>query len=212
MGTTIDRLEDPGTLSGRFVRLEPLGRQHLESLATHGLDPQIHEWTVDRLDDRDQMSAWIDQAISTRDRGQEFAFATVDAATGEVAGSTRYLNISRAHRRVEIGGTRIGVPWQRSPLNTEAKFLMLRQAFEVWELNRVEFKTDALNRRSRAALDRLGAREEGTLRRHMVTHSGRVRDSVYYSIIDQDWPEVRARLASFLDRPWPPTDDRHPSR
>lgn len=206
-----DQLNDPGTLSGRFVRLEPLQRHHLDGLLKHGLDPRLHEWTVDRIDDRDQMLAWIDDAIRARELGWQIPFVTVDAVTDDVAGSTRFLNIEWTHRRAEIGGTRLGIPWQRSPFNTEAKFLMLRQAFDVWKLNRVEFKTDALNQQSRAALARLGAREEGTLRRHMVTHSGRVRDSIYFSIVIEEWPQVRDRLARYLDRPWyPPADHLSP--
>jgi RimJ/RimL family protein N-acetyltransferase len=121
-------------------------------------------------------------------------FATVETSSGRVIGSTRFMNIDRANRRVEIGSTWIAPPWQRTAVNTEAKYLMLRHAFEVWGCIRVELKTDALNQKSRNAILRIGAKEEGTLRRHLITHTGRVRDTVYFSILDSEWPGVKARL------------------
>jgi RimJ/RimL family protein N-acetyltransferase len=117
-------------------------------------------------------------------------------------GSTRFGNIDAPNHRVEIGWTWIGKPWQRTPVNTEAKFLMLQHAFEVWQCIRVEFKTDALNTRSRAAIARLGAKEEGIFRHHMITESGRLRDSVYFSIINDEWPEVKTLLQKLLAKPW----------
>ena len=110
------------------------------------------------------------------------------------------MNIDRANRRVEIGSTWIATPWQRTVVNTEAKYLMLRHAFEVWGCIRVELKTDALNQRSRSAILRLGAKEEGTLRRHLVTWTGRVRDTVYFGILDNEWPEVKGRLQGYLSK------------
>jgi RimJ/RimL family protein N-acetyltransferase len=108
------------------------------------------------------------------------------------------MNIDRTNRRVEIGSTWIAPPWQRTAVNTEAKYLMLRHAFEVWGCIRVELKTDALNEKSRHAILRIGAKEEGTLRRHLITHTGRVRDTVYFSILDGEWPAVKARLIQNL--------------
>lgn len=197
---TIDR----ATLGGRYVRLEPLGWAHLDGLIATGTDPGLYEWTVDRLDSPEAMTEAVRSALEAADRGDERPFATVERVTGRVVGTTRFLNISRPHRRAEIGGTRVGRPWQRTPINTEAKFLMLRHAFEAWGANRVEFKADARNLRSRAALARIGAVEEGTLRRHMVTHDGHVRDSVYFAVVAPDWPRVRDHLAALLARPWPP--------
>jgi N-acetyltransferase len=127
-------------------------------------------------------------------------FATVERGSGRVIGSTRYMNIDRINRRVEIGSTWIAPAWQRTAVNTEAKYLMLGQAFEVWKCFRVELKTDALNQKSRNAILRIGAKEEGTLRRHVLTWTGRVRDSVYFSILDSEWPEVKVGLESMLAR------------
>lgn len=124
----------------------------------------------------------------------ERAFATIDLATGAVVGSTRFMAINRDHRRVEIGFTFLAQRWQRSHANTEAKYLMLRHAFDEWECNRVELITDALNAKSRQAILRLGAKEEGVMRNHMVMRDGRVRDSVLYSIIRAEWPQVRSGL------------------
>ena len=125
-------------------------------------------------------------------------FATVERGSVRVIGSTRYMNIDRVNRRVEIGSTWIAPAWQRTAVNTEAKYLMLRHAFEVWNCFRVELKTDALNLKSRNAILRIGAKEEGTLRRHVITWTGRVRDSVYFSILDSEWPEVKEKLEAML--------------
>ena len=194
---------EPVTLAGRFVRLEPLGWGHVAGLEASVGDAGVSRWTADRLDAPGAVAAMVGAALAATAGGREVAFATVEVASGRVAGSTRFLNIEPPHRRVEIGGTRVGLAWQRTPVNTEAKLLMLRHAFEVWRANRVEFKTDALNERSRAAILRLGAVEEGTFRRHMVVQGGRVRDTVYFSIVADDWPGVRAGLEIRLDRPWP---------
>ncbi len=194
----------PVTLSGRFVRLEPLGWHHLDGLVAAGLDPELYRWTVERAETAEAMAETVRAALAAAESGREVPFASIEVGTGRVVGTTRFLTIERAHRRVEIGGTRVGLAWQRTPINTEAKFLMLRHAFEVWGLNRVEFKTDAQNARSRAAIARLGAVEEGTLRHHRISHGGRVGDSVYFAIIAPDWPAVRARLEARLARPWPP--------
>ncbi len=193
----------PEPLFGHLVRLEPIRPDHLAGLIATGLDPDLYQWTVDRVDSPAAMAVVVANAIQATAAGRERVYATVEASTGQVVGTTKFLNIDAAHRRVEIGGTRVGRAWQRTPINTEAKFLMLRHAFEVWNMNRVEFKTDALNTRSRAAIVRLGAVEEGTLRHHMVAQEGRIRDSVYFAIIAPDWPAVRDRLTAYLARPWP---------
>ena len=132
--------------------------------------------------------------------GKALPFAIIDRATGRAVGSTRFGNFEPAHRRVEIGWTWPGTPWQRTAFNTEAKYLLLVHAFESLGLNRVEFKTDVLNERSRKAILRLGALEEGVLRRHMIVRDGRVRDSVYYSIIAEEWPAVKANLRRMLSQ------------
>ncbi len=190
----------PVTLHGRLVRLEPLARTHLGGLAAVGLDPALWEWTYDRVTTRDEFARRIEDALAEQARGTLLPFATVLAADGAPVGETRYLNIAPEHARVEIGSTWVAPAWQRTAVNTEAKLLMLRHAFETWGCRRVELKTDALNARSRAAILGLGAVEEGTLRRHVRTATGRVRDTVYFSILDDEWPAVRGRLEARLAR------------
>jgi RimJ/RimL family protein N-acetyltransferase len=146
------------------------------------------------------MRSYIEQALGDQARGTSLPFATIDQASGKVIGSTRYLNIDVSNFRVEIGSTWLAKPWQRTSANTEAKYLMLRHAFEKFGCIRVELKTDSLNQRSRDAILRLGAQEEGTLRNHMLTWTGRIRHTVYFSIIDAEWPEVKARLEGMLAR------------
>lgn len=182
---------EPVTLDGRFVRLEPLTQDHLGGLAEVGLDPAIWEWNLSRLESHHDMEEYVETAMKLQDAGAALPFATVLKETGKPIGSTRFAAFDREHRRAEIGWTWIGTDWQRTAANTEAKYLMLRHAFETWRLIRVEFKTDALNKRSRAALERLGAKFEGIFRQHMITASGRCRDSAYYSIIDSEWPDTR---------------------
>ena len=143
---------------------------------------------------REDFERLIDKAFEEQERGESVVFATVERSSGRVIGSTRFMNIDRVNQRVEIGSTWIAPAWQRTAVNTEAKYLMLRQAFEVWKCMRVELKTDALNQKSRSAILRIGAREEGTLRRHLVTWTGRVRDTVYFSILDHEWPDAKTRL------------------
>jgi RimJ/RimL family protein N-acetyltransferase len=145
------------------------------------------------------MAAYIQAALQAQAAGTALPFATIERASEQVIGSTRFMNIDVPNRRVEIGSTWIARPWQRSFVNTEAKFLMLRHAFEVLGCIRVELKTDALNERSRNAILRIGAREEGILRKHIVTWTGRVRDTVYFSILDDEWPRVKADLEAKLE-------------
>lgn len=186
------------TLAGRSVRLVPLTLTHLDYLCAVGLDPDLWQWVPTQVRRREDMTAYIHKALGERERGVSLPFATILVETGQVVGSTRYLNMDPANRRVEIGATWIARPWQRTVVNTEAKYLMLDYAFETLHCLRVELKTDALNERSRRAILRLGAKEEGTLRRHVITDTGRVRDTVYYSILDQEWPAVKGALQAKL--------------
>jgi len=144
------------------------------------------------------MAERIEELLAAEAAGSDLPLVTVERASGTVVGSTRFMNIDAANRRVEIGGTWIAPAWQRTALNTEAKYLMLRHAFETWQCVRVEFKTDALNTQSRKAILRIGAKEEGTLRRHLLTWSGRYRDTVYFSILDDEWPAVKANLERMM--------------
>lgn len=188
----------PFTLEGSYVRLEPLTQAHHPALCAIGLDPELWELIPYRVVTAEDMAAYIQSALDLQTAGSALPFATVDAASGQVVGSTRYMNIDRTHRRLEIGATWIAPPWRRTAVNTEAKYLMLRHAFEILGCIRVELKTDALNRRSRDAIRRIGATEEGTLRQHMITWSGRLRDSVYFSILDSEWPRVKRDLEQKL--------------
>jgi len=190
----------PITLEGSVVRLEPIHREHAEvfwEVAKGALD-DIFQWIPYRMKTREDFQRLVEKAFGEQERGESVVFATVERGSGRVIGSTRFMNIDRANRRVEIGSTWIAPAWQRSAINTEAKYLMLRHAFEVWQCMRVELKTDALNQRSRNAILRIGAKEEGTLRRHVITWTGRVRDSIYFSILDAEWPEVKSRLEGKL--------------
>ena len=180
------------------MRLEPLTQAHHPALCAVGLDPRLWELIPYRVTTPDEMAAYIQSALDAQAAGSALPFATVLAGSGQIIGSTRFRNIDAAHRRLEIGATWIAQPWQRTAINTEAKYLMLRHAFEVLGCIRVELKTDSLNQRSRAAIRRIGATEEGTLRRHMITWSGRLRDTVYFSILDSEWPRVKQDLEQKL--------------
>ena len=188
------------TLTGNHVRLEPLTLDHLDALADVGLDPDLWRLSLRQIETRDDMRAYIEEALTEQSEGRSLPFATVDLASSTVAGSTRFGNIVLAHKRLEIGWTWIAKPWQRTAVNTEAKLLMLRYAFETLGCQRVELKTDSRNVRSQNAMRRIGATEEGTLRKHMITASGHIRDSVYFSILDDEWPTVEARLTDRLAR------------
>src|SRR6266702_3690884 len=185
-------------LEGARVRLEPLARGHLAGLAEVGLCEELWRWIPTPVRTQEEMAAYIEAALNEQERGLALPFAIVEKATGRAIGSTRYANIDRTHRRVEIGWTWVAREWQRTSINTEAKYLLLRHAFETLGCMRVELKTDSLNERSRAAILRIGAREEGIFRNHMITASGRVRHTVYFSIIDSEWPEVKAGLEAKL--------------
>jgi RimJ/RimL family protein N-acetyltransferase len=190
----------PLTLEGSVVRLESIRHEHAQlfwDVAKDDLD-EIFRWIPYAMKTPQDFQHLIDKAFDEQRRRESVVFATVERNSAKVVGSTRFMNIDRVNRRVEIGSTWIALRWQRTAVNTEAKYLMLRHAFEVWGCVRVELKTDALNQKSRNAILRIGAKEEGTLRRHLFTWTGRVRDTVYFSILDDEWPEVRKRLEERL--------------
>ena len=191
----------PLTLEGAVVRLEPIRADHAQlfwEAARDSVD-DIFRWIPYSVKTPADFQKLVSKALAEQERGESVVFATVERGSGRVIGSTRFMNIDRANRHLEIGSTWIVPAWQRTAVNTEAKYLMLRHAFEQWNCARVELKTDAMNQKSRAAILRLGAREEGTLRRHMLTWTGRMRDSVYFSILDSEWPEVKTRLQAKLE-------------
>lgn len=192
----------PITLERSVLRLEPIRRDHAADFWNVSKDTleDIFEWIPYRMQTREDFQRLVEKAFDEQKRGESVVFATVERGSARVIGSTRYMNIDRVNRRVEIGSTWIAPAWQRTAVNTEAKYLMLRHAFEVWKCIRVELKTDALNQRSRNAILRIGAKEEGTLRKHWITWTGRVRDTVYFSVLDSEWPEVKAKLEAMLSR------------
>ncbi|PYT46851.1 MAG: GNAT family N-acetyltransferase [Acidobacteria bacterium] len=188
----------PVMLEGSHVRLEPLAKAHLAGLAQVGLEEELWRWIPVPVRTVEEMAAYIETALQEQERGVSLPFALMEKATGRAIGSTRYGNIDRTHRRVEIGWTWVAREWQRTAVNTEAKYLLLKHAFETLGCIRVELKTDSLNEKSRAAILRIGAREEGIFRNHMITAKGRIRHTVYFSIVDPEWPAVKARLESLL--------------
>jgi RimJ/RimL family protein N-acetyltransferase len=190
----------PCTLAGRHVRLEPLELSHADELLEVALEPELWRFTTRRVDSPEMLRSYLETAMAERDAGVSLPFITRDAASGRAIGSTRYLNISRHDRRVEICWTWIGKRWQRTAANTEAKYMMLRHAFETWECVRVELKTSTLNDRSRAAIERIGGVEEGIFRRHTRNADGTWRDTIWFSIIDREWPDVKQRLEERLAR------------
>jgi RimJ/RimL family protein N-acetyltransferase len=186
------------TLEGRHVRLAPLSQAHQAGLSAIGLDEELWRWIPTPVRTPEEMSAYIVTALDEQARGVSLPFALVEKSSGLAIGCTRYGNIDRTHHRMEIGWTWVAPAWQRTAANTEAKYLLLRHAFETLGCIRVELKTDSLNEKSRAAMLRIGAREEGTFRNHMITASGRIRHTVYFSILDSEWPAVKARLQSMM--------------
>ncbi|MFL5726863.1 MAG: GNAT family N-acetyltransferase [Chloroflexota bacterium] len=191
---------EPVTLEGRKVRLEPLRLDHVPGLAEVGLDPAIWRLTIARPKTEADLREWVELAIRNREAGTEFPFATHDVTTGRPIGSSRYMNIVPEHRRLEIGWTWLAPAWQRTGANREAKLLMLAHAFETLGCRRVEFKTDSNNDPSRNALLGIGATFEGIFRKHMVMPGDGVRHSAWYSVVDDEWPVVKARLEESLRR------------
>lgn len=192
----------PVTLEGRYTRLEPLSMDHLAPLCEVGFDPELWRVALSVIKEEEDMRAYIATALQWQMEGTALPFVTIERSSGTVVGSTRFANIERLHRRLEIGWTWVARAWQRTPINTEAKYLMLTHAFETLGCIRVELKTDSLNEKSRKAMLRIGAKEEGTLRNHMVTQGGRIRHSVYYSITNDEWPGVKQLLEEKLTRPF----------
>lgn len=189
---------EPVTLTGSHIRLEPLSIDHHGELCEIGLDPELWRWTIGEVLTPEDMRAYMLTALQWQKEGTALPFVTIESGSRRVVGSTRFMNIDRPHRRVEIGSTWIGKPWQRTAVNTEAKYLMLRHAFETLGCIRVELKTDSLNQQSRNAMLRMGAKEEGIFRNHMLCYGGRIRHSAWYSVIDSEWPEVKSRLEGFM--------------
>jgi N-acetyltransferase len=188
----------PLILQGRIIRLEALSQSHHDQLVAAARDGALWNLPYTVVPSEETMSVYIERALEMQGQGRELPFAIVHLATGKVIGSTRYMNIEPAHKRLEIGYTWLAASFQRTAANTEVKYLLLQQAFDVFGSIRVEFFTDVLNERSRAALVRIGAKEEGVQRNHMIMPNGRFRDSACFSIIQQEWPNVRRQLVERL--------------
>ena len=191
----------PVTLDGTRVKMEPMTAGHLDALVEAGAFDELWRWTAVNAAKREDMKSYVDAALADAAKGVALPFVTIDKATDKVIGSSRFGNIDPPNRKTEIGWTWITPAFQRSYVNSEAKLLMMTHAFEVWKCVRVELKTDVLNEKSRNAMKRIGCVEEGVLRRNMLVQGGRYRDSIYYSVLDTEWPAVKDRLRSFLARP-----------
>jgi len=189
---------EPVILEGESVKLAPLESDNLEELWEAAADESLWLWTANIIKTKEDLRGYIETALDELERKVSLPFVTIEKSTNKIVGSTRFGNIDAKNRRVEIGWTWINPTRQRTAINTEAKLLMLTHAFEIWNCVRVELKTDALNEKSRNAILRIGAKEEGILRRHQITDTGRFRDTVYFSIIDSEWQTVKANLIGKL--------------
>ena len=190
----------PVVLQGQHVRLEPMTEAHTPGLAQIGVGQAFWDFLLygDMNTDAD-MENWVRDILSRAEKGTDLPFVAIHLASGRVAGATRYLNIMPKDRGLEIGGTWYGPEFQRTPVNTECKYLLLKHAFETLGCIRVQLKTDLRNERSQKAIERIGARKEGVLRNHMILPDGRYRHSVFYSILDTEWPEVKTRLEEMIN-------------
>ncbi|MBC3539266.1 GNAT family N-acetyltransferase [Rufibacter sediminis] len=190
----------PVTLEGKHVILRPMQESDIPELSRVGLAEDLWRLSLNVLRTPEDMAAYVRAALQAQEAGTALPFVYVHPETGELMGSTRFGNMDLANKGLEIGWTWVIPAWQRTGVNTEAKYLLLRHAFEELGCIRVALKTDVLNERSRQAMRRIGAREEGILRNHLITSEGRVRDSVMLSILDREWPQVKARLEGMLQR------------
>ena len=190
---------EPVTLEGEFVRLEPLKIEHLDALCEVGMTDSLWFFTANVVQTVEDMRKYVETALNEAERKVSLPFVTIDRKQNKIIGSTRFGNIDAHNRKAEIGWTWINPLWQRTNINTEAKLLMLTHAFETWNCVRVELKTDVLNEKSRNAMLRIGAKPEGILRRHIITDAGRFRDTIYFSIIDDEWRDVKENLRAKLN-------------
>jgi N-acetyltransferase len=191
----------PVTLQGKYVRLEPMTEEHVPGLAEIGAGQTFWDFMVyGNIQTVDDMRNWVIDLLSRAEKGTDLPFVAIQLASGRVAGATRYLNIMPNDRGLEIGGTWYGPEFQRTPVNTECKYLLMCHAFETLGCIRVQLKTDLRNERSQKAIERIGAVKEGVLRNHMILPDGRVRHSVFYSILDTEWPDVKKRLEEMMNR------------
>jgi RimJ/RimL family protein N-acetyltransferase len=185
----------PITLNGKIIRLEPLSLEHVPDLCRVGLDDRI--WRFMRyglIQTSEDMRRWVENLLCLQEKGTDLPFAVIGLESGRAIGATRYMNIAPEHRSLEIGGTWYGIDYQGSGVNIEAKYLMLRHAFEEWRCIRVQIKTDLRNERSQRAIEKIGLVREGVLRNHIILPDGYIRSSVIYSLLDNEWPAVKSQL------------------
>jgi RimJ/RimL family protein N-acetyltransferase len=191
----------PVVLTGKHVRLEPLTEEHAPGLAKIGIGQDFWDFMLyGPMETEEDMRDWVRDIVARGEKGTDLPFAVIHIASGRVAGATRYLNIVPKDRGLEIGGTWYGSEFQRTGVNTECKYLLLSYAFDSLSAIRVQLKTDFRNLRSQKAMERIGAKKEGILRNHMILPDGKYRDSVYYSILDAEWPEVKNKLEEMMNR------------
>jgi N-acetyltransferase len=191
----------PVTLTGKYVRLEPMTVDHTAALAEIGVSQNFWDFMLyGNIETLEDMRNWVMDILSRAEKGTDLPFVAIQLSSGRVAGATRYLNILPKDRGLEIGGTWYGTKFQRTAVNTECKYLLLQHAFETLGCIRVQLKTDLRNERSQKAIERIGAVKEGVLRNHMILPDGRYRHSVFYSILDTEWPQVKKRLEGMLER------------
>ena len=191
----------PVVLTGRHVRLESMTEAHIPGLAEIGVGQNFWDFMLyGRMETEDDMRGWVLDILSRAEKNTDLPFAVIHLDSGKVAGATRYLNIMPKDRGLEIGGTFYGMEYQRTPVNTECKYLLLTHAFEELGCIRVQLKTDLRNLCSQKAIERIGAKKEGILRNHMILPDGRYRDSVFYSILDAEWPDVKKNLEAMMNR------------
>lgn len=189
----------PLTLQGKHVRLEPMTEAHVPGLAEIGIGQTFWDFMLyGNMETEEDMRNWVVDILNRAEKGTDLPFVAVHLASGRVAGATRYLNIMPKDRGLEIGGTWYGADFQRTPVNTECKYLLLTHAFETLKCIRVQLKTDKRNERSQKAIERIGAKKEGILRNHMILPDGRYRDSVFYSILDTEWADVKKNLQGMM--------------
>ncbi len=189
----------PIILERKHARLEPLDFSHAENLFANGREPGLWALLVrEKFESISDAQKWVEEALETAQTGLEIPFAIIDRKSGRAAGSTRYMDISKHLRALEIGWTWLGKDYRRTALNTECKYLLLENAFENWGTSRLSFKTDGENLRSQTAIERIGAQREGVRRKHRIRWDGSIQDSVYYSIIDTEWPKVKKRLQAMM--------------
>jgi N-acetyltransferase len=189
----------PVTLTGKTIRLEPLSEEHVPDLAQVGIDDDIWQFMLyGEICTESDVRGWVRDILSRQKRGTDLPFTVIKLDSGKAIGCTRYLEIHPEHRNLEIGGTWYGTPYRGTWVNTEAKYLLLRHAFETLGCIRVQLKTDLRNVRSQRAIERIGAQKEGILRDHMILQDGTIRSSVYYSILENEWPGVKMMLEERL--------------